>query len=169
MLIEATVRIPNELRTCIVCIDSYENGAITGKIVHPCFSEPFQFNNIIVFLKLMEMLFDMFEYPQASTKRRSYQSKIQKIIESKNLQPFMFEMKDEVNKLNGRVATLQLRVIFRQNTSWQGTVHWMERNKKENFRSFLELLMLIDSIFDEPSQEVRSEMKMNRPFKKAVL
>ena len=38
-----------------------------------------------------------------------------------------------------------MRVIFRQNASWQGSVTWLEEEKEENFRSVLELVLLMHS------------------------
>ena len=45
----------------------------------------------------------------------------------------------------GELATLAVRVLFRQNASWQGTVAWLEGSREESFRSVLELLLLMDS------------------------
>lgn len=45
----------------------------------------------------------------------------------------------------GKLATFSLRVIFRQNASWQGAVSWLEGGREENFRSALELVFLMDS------------------------
>ena len=38
----------------------------------------------------------------------------------------------------------QLHVAFCQNVSWQGSILWPETHVRQNFRSVLELLMLID-------------------------
>ena len=46
---------------------------------------------------------------------------------------------------NGKVATFFIRVLFRQNASWQGSVFWHEGKQEERFRSVLELLLLINS------------------------
>ena len=48
----------------------------------------------------------------------------------------------------GRAATFALRVLFRQNASWQGSVSWMEGNREESFRSVLELLFLMNSALE---------------------
>lgn len=45
----------------------------------------------------------------------------------------------------GALATFRLRLLFRQNSSWQGLVSWVEGRQEESFRSTLELLMLLDS------------------------
>lgn len=36
-----------------------------------------------------------------------------------------------------------------QQETWQGTIEWIEKNKKQSFRSALEMLKLIDSALEE--------------------
>lgn len=38
-----------------------------------------------------------------------------------------------------------IEVKSQENHTWQGTIAWVEGKKKENFRSALELIRLIDS------------------------
>ncbi len=42
-------------------------------------------------------------------------------------------------------ATFILHLQFRQNSSWQGTIQWVEKKQTLNFRSALELINIIDS------------------------
>ena len=42
-------------------------------------------------------------------------------------------------------ATFGVRILFRQNASWQGSVSWLEGEREESFRSVLELILLMDS------------------------
>jgi len=42
------------------------------------------------------------------------------------------------------VSTFEITVKFTQNSTWQGHIHWIENNKKQNFRSALEMLKLMD-------------------------
>lgn len=39
-----------------------------------------------------------------------------------------------------------------QNGTWQGTIEWIEKNKKQYFRSALEMIKLIDSAVEKDSQ-----------------
>lgn len=45
--------------------------------------------------------------------------------------------------------TFILEINDNQNQSWQGTVEWVQRQKKQSFRSVMELLRLIDSVVCE--------------------
>ncbi len=52
--------------------------------------------------------------------------------------------KDSGNTFSIGGATFLVRIQYRQNTSWQGTVQWLEEKKTCVFRSELELMMLIN-------------------------
>ena len=47
------------------------------------------------------------------------------------------------------MATFAVRVLFRQNASWQGEVTWLEGKREESFRSVLELILLMDGALQE--------------------
>jgi hypothetical protein len=42
-----------------------------------------------------------------------------------------------------------IRVQYKENTSWQGTVHWLEERKSQTFRSLLELIMLLEEALEK--------------------
>ena len=46
---------------------------------------------------------------------------------------------------SGAVATFSMRILFRQNSSWQGSLTWIEGNQEEYFRSVLELIVLMEN------------------------
>lgn len=53
---------------------------------------------------------------------------------------------------SGKLATFYVRILFRQNASWQGTVLWSEGGQEERFRSALELALLLDSALEQVSE-----------------
>ena len=55
--------------------------------------------------------------------------------------------------------TFVVEVIDQQNASWQGTVNWINTGKKENFRSALELIRLIDSALLSEQKDGDAEKK----------
>ncbi len=40
-------------------------------------------------------------------------------------------------------ADFLVRIVFRQNASWQGEVQWLNTGQKRCFRSFIELALLL--------------------------
>lgn len=51
-------------------------------------------------------------------------------------------------KRSSSKATFVVKVLYRQNATWQGTVQWVEKNLERPFRSELELLQLMNSAGD---------------------
>lgn len=49
--------------------------------------------------------------------------------------------------------TFILEVNDTQNQSWQGQIEWIQGQKKESFRSVMELLQLIDSVVYEEERK----------------
>ena len=84
--------------------------------------------------KTFYALMNEMECPQSFSEMRSFQRP----------QPTSFKervFKDEP----GSVCTFMIRVMFRQNASWQGRLTWANKKREESFRSVLELLFLIDN------------------------
>lgn len=51
-------------------------------------------------------------------------------------------------------ATFVVRIHFRRNSTWQGTVTWADTKRTQNFRSALELVRLMDSAMHDSRQPV---------------
>ena len=115
----------------LVCVDSVENGSASGRFYPGSLDDERSFHNLSQFLVKMDHILDGDDcavVPAAGTAGTIWHT--------------------------GKVATFKLRVMFRQNDSWQGSVMWLETRHEEKFRSALELL----SIFRQaliPSQEKR--------------
>lgn len=58
--------------------------------------------------------------------------------------------------------TFILEVNDNQNQSWQGTVEWVQGQKKEAFRSVMELLRLLDSVVGNEEQKKLLEDKTQK-------
>ena len=63
----------------------------------------------------------------------------------------MKEIIDQENKSSrGSTSTsFAVTVCFTKNSTWQGRIHWVEKNKRQNFRSALEMLKLMDEAVSE--------------------
>ena len=136
----------NEYRNTLVCIDSYVDGVLDGRLYHPQLHSGEQFHSAIQFLQKMERLLDATKFPQAfSTPRAFGASAAGKGSAAVGTGP-----------RTGKIATFTVRVIFRQNASWQGSVAWLEGGSEQRFRSVLELLLLMDSALESASQMEKS-------------
>ena len=48
----------------------------------------------------------------------------------------------------GQCATFFVCVRYRQNATWQGTLVWKEKEREVEFRSALELIVLVDNALE---------------------
>lgn len=123
----------NAGRKYIVCVDSYDEGVLKGRLCDPSHDTE-RFFSLSQFLLKMEQLLDDEQMPQSFTQPRRFRE----TLESGG---YLFE--DDNRR--GKLCTFELKVIFRQNSSWQGILKWQETRQEQNFRSVLELVILMDS------------------------
>ena len=125
----------NEYRTTQVCVDDRQDGKFRGRLYNPYWKEGVSFSGVMEFLTRMEELLDQMQFPQSFTARRTF-------TRPAGQEPVAWPPPDV---RQGKEATFYLKVLFRQNASWQGTVKWMETGQEEPFRSVLELLLMMDN------------------------
>ena len=123
-----------EYRSTTVCIDSYEDGVPIGRFYNPYLPEGRNFKSVTQFLTEMEQALDTMDFPKAFQSTRSFAKP-----------PPPTGKLTEALEQTGKAATFTVRVMFRQNASWQGSVIWQEGRQEQSFRSVLELIFLIDS------------------------
>ena len=126
----------NEYRNTRVCIDSYEQTNPAGRIYHAALPQGQSFHSLTQFFVCMDRLLDEVNIPQSFTTARSFAGP------HEAGGPNLLELGE---RPNGELATFMVRVLFRQNASWQGSVTWLEGEQEESFRSALELAFLMDS------------------------
>ena len=126
----------NEYRTTVICVDSYENSVLSGRFYNPGRSGGQPFESLIQLLVRMEHMLDELRQPQSFTAARTF-----------GVLPPEQEEAPLPGTLGqkGKLATFAVRIIFRKNATWQGSVSWLEGGKEENFHSVLELILLLDS------------------------
>ena len=123
-----------ENRRLTVCIDSYENSVMKGRILNAN-QEIAPFESLVQFLLGVETFMEAPQMPQSFTSLRRFS----------NLPPMTEGASVSNCAGKGAKATFELQVLFRQHSSWQGVVIWRERKMEQSFRSVLELVLLMDS------------------------
>ena len=132
----------NECRTTIICIDSYQNEVPTGRIYNPYLKSGRQFYSLTQILIEVDKLLDERKWPQSFTAVRTFSS-----IQELDVGP------PETERQEGLLATFAVKILFRQNTSWQGSVTWMETGQEQPFRSVLELIFLMNSALSQVNEQ----------------
>ena len=59
---------------------------------------------------------------------------------------------DKQRDIGSTKGTFEITVKFMQNSTWQGQIHWIEKDYKQNFRSALEMLKLMDEALADDSE-----------------
>lgn len=134
--------------TICVCIDQVTACDYAGNIWHQYAETSFEFRNVVDLIKIMEQLFDTWDFPQESTKKRFFIGKEKAQVTDRN-RGVQGKNMGHLEDKKGNEGTFMVRVMYRQNSSWQGEVIWVEQKKRQRFRSALELLRLIDSAIED--------------------
>ena len=132
-----------ENRKLTVCIDSYADGLMKGRILN-AYQETECFGSLVQFLICVERFLEDQQAPQSYTSLRKFS---EFILTGEENTP------SDRNRKGVR-ATFELQVLFRQHSSWQGVITWRDGKKEQSFRSVLELVMLMDSALRNPREGV---------------
>ena len=129
----------NRYRNTVICVDSYRDMVMKGRIFNPFFDGSIEFGSVMACLLSIEDLLEQMCFPQAYEIKRSFGQ----------METAICQTASSPIHQKGEMATFELKIMFRQNASWQGMVLWKETGKEESFRSVLELLMLMHSALSE--------------------
>ena len=128
------------------CVNRYNGRFIRGELYNSYSKEPYRYDDIIEMLQIMEELYDTLQFPMSSTESRSFFNKKQN-FKRKGMTKLM---QDEMMlDKRGEKGTFIIQVQYRQNSSWQGKIVWVEKNETQHFRSALEMIKLMDSALSE--------------------
>lgn len=121
-------------RTIIIYVDSYEERIPVGHfhVVSQQDAQPFKGLSQLI-LGINDTL-DQNNFPQSFFELRKFRKPLELSENNSALS----------NRSSGSLATFCVRILFRQNASWQGSVSWVEGEQEEFFRSVLELIVLMD-------------------------
>lgn len=130
--------IPSGRDVLTIRIDSYENRCPKGVLRSTQVEGDIAFNGAIDLLLRAEEIMDTTNSPQRNEEPRSFTP----VCPVKSI--------EEPAAVSGKAkakAVLHLNVMFRQNATWQGSLVWADKGQEARFRSVLELIHLLDSVF----------------------
>ena len=111
----------------IVRITSYDYKRPCGTLTGPNWGKPVSFNSLMQLLLAMDAFMDRENLPQRAEEHRTFGAAAPP------------QTPEEGSEEAEPLATFQIRVLFRQNASWQGSLVWVEKNMDAQFRSVMEL------------------------------
>ncbi len=134
------IGVPNGI---VLCADKGAEHKLRGRFYHAYRREPVLFDNAVQFVLEMEKFFDSINFPYPSTNIRSFREKRQVIHRINKKERIMKD--EELLTRHGDLGSFIIRVQQRQNSSMQGRLTWIEKNRTVHFRSVWEMIRLIDS------------------------
>ncbi len=144
-----------------ICVDSFENADYQGRLWNQYDSDPLMFDGIVNLTEQMDYLFDKWNFPQKANKYRTFSDKTEIIIKQNILRGGSGMSIHNIQDKRGDKGTFIVQVQYRQNSTWQGQVIWAEQNRKEHFRSALELMKLIDGAMSSTMEEGKSDSSVS--------
>lgn len=141
-------------------INSGNLNSMDACLWHGYSNEPVKVNVPEHMLREMEKLFDLINYPRATTTPRSFADKNGGIDHSAPQRnggfmpgdpssvPRCIE-DDELLEKRGNLSTFIIRVQQRQNSNWQGRITWVEKDRTLRFTTIMEMVRLIEKALEQ--------------------
>ena len=125
-------------KTYLIYIDSFKNGVPIGHYHNPCREDSGQFQSLTELLLKLEQSLDVENIPQSFHKVRTFFP----------LTGYWLDEPADERMRRGKMGTFAVQILFRRNASWQGTITWLDQKQTQNFRSVLELIVLMNSALE---------------------
>lgn len=132
------------LARLVICVDEVEGIFASGRLYSAYLQCERPFTCFEDLIHLSELIFDLTSFPQPTFGKRYFRNHSQHHPVKREEIMKNIQIIDEKQLKNGEKGTFVVRVLFRQNATWQGTVTWIEGNKTQHFRSMLELIHLLE-------------------------
>lgn len=143
--------LPERAPVLIACIHCLENGFPTGELFSAYHKEPISFVGLSDMILKKDEIYTYLDFPQATREDRTFAQQAPKKYD--RLAPYQprYYQRYRHNDLTRAKLTLVAHTRFRQNGSWQGTLHSPQLNQSVCYVSALQFLKLaqeaVDTVF----------------------
>lgn len=127
--------------------DVSEVPLLKGRIRHIKSGQENDFKSFTQLLVLLKSKLDSVNSPQPTSILRQWGDMPDTQLPRGDKRMLPDKAKDKKGKDYGLNFLVQIKYL--QNSSWQGTVQWLDANKTVNFRSDLELILLMQQAIDK--------------------
>ena len=137
----------------VVCLPS-QDCKFYGEVHSPFLQQSVEFCGLTELILIMDQVMKDYHLPKHDERYRHFQSH-HAMIEQKleyRKEDIQERFEEYLNKSmkcsKNSQNTFQIKVMYRQNYTWQGEIIWSEKHRTKFFRSALELMHLIYSVFE---------------------
>ena len=138
----SATKIDHQNGTLHICVDRLDGNRASGRVVSRRLAAPMSFPDLGSLLLQLELLLERQNFPQAFQRMRSFTDEVPP--HPAGLLPENAMTAEEVAAARGERATFVLRILTRQNATWQGILEWVEGGRRDRFSSDLEFLKLLE-------------------------
>ena len=140
-------KFPNNYMETWIYLQPNDELEMRGILLHKASGLGWRFRGTVELMKYYEKLFNTANYPQPTHQLREIKP-LENTTEKRlsSLQDMAIDKKEIPTEETK--PTFVIKVQYRQNASWQGTIKWLEGNVEKQFRSALELIKLMDSVIE---------------------
>lgn len=132
----------NEFGTIGICLDQFGQDKFSGRVYFSLYKEPIVFYSLIGLVNEINRTLEVAGVPQPYMEYRTFDKPYYYAKHSdrkREMEIFHHE------RFYGKLGTFMVRILYRQSATWQGTVEWVEGEAVMEFRSAMELFILIGS------------------------
>ncbi|MEG2192481.1 MAG: hypothetical protein RRX95_04285 [Oscillospiraceae bacterium] len=140
---------PNGATKVLILVDGSKYDEVHGRWCSLYAPKEQVFNSCFELIGQIDEFYNYYSLVYSSTKRRSIvkvksSTSNQGVFPRKEVKRYMNE--DIFSQKQGEKATFIIQVMFRQNSTWQGSVKWVETGEETKFRSTMELVKMMDEV-----------------------
>ena len=141
-----------------ILVHKYREGQFEGEIIHQYGGESIPFFGVLDLIKKMELQYDEWDYPQTSTRDRSFRKREKYIYQNRKGKKRLPDVAGTLEKFpiiqkRGKVSTFFVHTKYRQNATWQGDVFRVEEEACCPFKSVLRMLQIMDREMRKDQEE----------------
>lgn len=133
-------------------------GSFLGSAANEFLNRTVYFHDVMEMLAVLEQTFDLLSFPQSTSSYRSFGPRRRRGKTSfrKAGVRSMEKIPTELEK-GSEKASFLVHVQFRQHSTWQGNITWLDKGVTQQFRSALEMLRLMNEALGSDGQGVSFE------------
>ncbi len=130
----------------VFCVDEARGGGIfRGRIYHGYRGDGLEISSFEALVHALSGLFDELQYPRTSERERGFFARKEKRTGGRPSGKERVMSDKELLTKHGDIGTFIIRVQQRQNSTWQGSVTWVDEDRTASFQTALELIKLLES------------------------
>ncbi len=156
MPIMPTRFVPYEMKTSIIKITSYDEKNPQGTLFNAHLGRDIPFHSMTQLLLELDALLSELSCAQPYVEFRTFEE-ASKPPPGRKETDTLEQAREQAEDMRAALASFQIKVLFRQHASWQGSILWIDQACEAQFRSVLELIRLMDDVLTTPNTGFSSE------------